>query len=90
MEYIKLYRREIRPLLYELPTQGFSAKYTPLFNKEDRWFPENEEEKIRQRYEQEIEKKNHGWVKLTFEERYIDDGDRYILHKAEDFPIERE
>ena len=70
MEGIKLYRREVRPMLYGLPTQGFTPKPYPLFN-EDSWYPEDMEEKIREWTEPSLKAKYHGWTKLIFDERFV-------------------
>lgn len=88
MESIKLYRREIRPMLHELGTQGFSPRDIPLIG-EDSWYPEDVEEEIRKIFEPAIESKHHGWVKLFFEERYVYYGDNYLLCKADEFPVEK-
>ncbi|SFU57023.1 hypothetical protein [Butyrivibrio sp. INlla21] len=86
MEEIKLYRREIKPMHYEHGTQGFSPRSGPI-DGYDFWYPEDKENWLRKELEPELEK-HHGWIELTFKERYVDYGDKYIICNAEDFPKE--
>lgn len=89
MEQIKLYRREIRPMLYDSGLQGFPDKKYPLL-KDDSWFSEDKEEEIRQKYEPSIKEKHHGWVDLIFDERYVDVGDAYMIYRVENHPTPEE
>lgn len=85
MEQIKLYRREIRPMLFEHAFQGLSDEKITLL-KDDSWYPENKEDELRQKYEPYIKAKHHGLVDLIFDERYVDKGDTYIICRAENYP----
>lgn len=65
---MKLYRKEVRPMVQPPALQGFNSKPYPLYT-EDSWIVEELGEFFQQRYE---EKLNDPMSTLIFDERYVE------------------
>ena len=85
MNEIKLYRRQIRPMIYEHPMSGFNPKIIPFENLNS-WYPEDSEKWIREKFDEVLGKNRL----LIFDERYVYCGDKYILTNPDQHPIKRE
>ena len=64
---MKLYRKMCRPIYSESTYQGYIGKKEPL----DDWYPEEEEQKLREKYEPMYDW-NKVWARLTFEYKYVE------------------
>ena len=65
---MKLYQKLCRPMLYIPGCQGWSDEYRPL----DGWYPEEEEEYLREKYPEDELKKLDDWGSLKFKYKYVE------------------
>lgn len=65
---MKLYRKEVRPMVQPPALQGFSSNPYPFFT-EDSWIPEDMENYFREHHEKDIK---DPMSRLTFDERYVE------------------
>ena len=66
---MKLYKRQIRPMIHIPADQGFFPIDSPIVNRDD-WHNEDEEDFLFNKYEKIIKKKD-AWATLKFDERFI-------------------
>ena len=68
---MKIYKKEIRPMIEPFWDQGYTPQPYPAI---DKWFAEEKKEELEKIYNKKIKNKEFegGWCKLFFDERYIE------------------
>ena len=72
---MKLYKRQIRPMMYSPGCQGFSDTYIPIKNMDD-WYDEEwsngqcTEDLLTAYYSKKVKEKD-PWATIKFDERYV-------------------
>jgi len=82
---MKLYRKQIRPMLYSPATQGFSDTYEPLVKQ---WYNEEDVTPAKiEMWKQSIEQID-AWGSLRLAERYVEYVDCKFTHQEPSFEEE--
>ena len=68
---MKIYKKQVRPMVVTPALQGFNCKSYPLMPN-DYWYAEEDESVLKKIWEEQAQKAEGGWGRLEIEERYTE------------------